>query len=177
MRAKTATITALAGLALLASSPAIVQAEVSPEEAIPSSDFESAASEMQAALDFVRGSGAGRSFGVMLLAHGMDAETTGELITEFGEPAVRKIVEEEIETAVKLYGLQWDNNLARAYLAHLTAPEIRSLMDQRDSSPHMDKLRLAQQGIRITMERLSGALLSIALDDVAQKTYDRMKGE
>ena len=53
----------------------------------------------------------------------------------------------EIHRLIPQYQAQWDAALAKAYTAHLSQTELRSLSEQGRSSPYFAKLQQVQGGV------------------------------
>ncbi len=82
-------------------------------------------------------------------------------------------VTSEIHRLVPKYQPQWDDNLAKAYAAHLSPAELRSLVQLGSSSPYLKKLKQAQPSIGADMKASSipilKALVTEALTNVAKQ--------
>lgn len=157
--------------------PLAATAEVSRDDPVADAGMPAVSADMATALLFIRGSGANKSFPIMLKATAMGTVTMSDLIAAHGQAAVEKVVDEEVAAAVNTFGMQWDRNLATSYLQHVSAAEIQSLMDLRDQSPSFQKFRVAQQAIAQTMREMSSQLIGNVATDITLTTLRRMMAE
>ena len=84
------------------------------------------------------------------------------------------VFEAEIAQALKVYGPQWQRNLALSWTPLLSDEELHSLTTDGASSPHTDKyLELRGQAGK-TMQGLSQDLFKQILSEVVDKTMKQL---
>jgi len=84
------------------------------------------------------------------------------------------VFEAEIAQALKVYGPQWQRNLAIAWTPLLTDDELHSLASQGASSPHTEKYLELRGEAGKTMQSLSQDLFKQVLSEVVDKTVKQM---
>ena len=84
------------------------------------------------------------------------------------------VFEAEIAQAIKVYGPEWQRNLALSWTPLMTESELRSLSTQGASSPHTDKYLELRGEAGKTMQTLSEDLFKQILSEVVDKTVKQM---
>ena len=84
------------------------------------------------------------------------------------------VFEAEIAQAVKVYGPDWQRNLALSWTPLLTDDELHSLATQGASSPHTDKYLELRGEAGKTMQSLSEDLFKQILSEVVDKTMKQL---
>ncbi len=84
------------------------------------------------------------------------------------------VFEAEIAQALKVYGPQWQRNLAISWTPLLTDDELHSLASQGASSPHTEKYLELRGEAGKTMQSLSQDLFKQVLSEVVDKTVKQM---
>lgn len=84
------------------------------------------------------------------------------------------VFESEIAQALKVYGPEWQRNLALSWTPLLTEDELHSLATQGAGSPYTDKYLELRSEAGKTMQSLSQDLFKQILSEVVDKTMQQM---
>lgn len=84
------------------------------------------------------------------------------------------VFEAEIAQALKVYGPQWQRNLALSWTPLMTDDELHSLASQGEASPHTEKYLELRGEAGKTMQSLSQDLFKQILSEVVDKTVKQM---
>ncbi|WP_262689873.1 hypothetical protein [Kordiimonas aestuarii] len=97
--------------------------------------------------DFVRFTGAVKNLSLLLLHDVKEEAHVKAAIKQYGFEKVQDTVVSAIRTAQLQYGAKWADMLAGIYDTHFNARELRSILQEKESSPHFVKLIEEQDAI------------------------------
>ncbi len=99
------------------------------------------------ALDFVRHTGVVKNLSLLLLHDVKNEAHVQAAIKRYGFDKVQKTVVSAIRVAQLEHGAEWGDMLAGIYGAHFKASELKSILAEKESSPHFGKLIEEQDAI------------------------------
>ncbi len=105
------------------------------------------AAPADAAFDFVRFSGASKNLSLLLLHDVKDDAFVKAAIKRYGFTHVRDSVIRAIKKAQVTYAASWSTMLATIYDARFDEGELKSILREKESSPHFVKLLDEQDNI------------------------------
>jgi hypothetical protein len=99
------------------------------------------------ALDFVRHTGVVKNLSLLLLHDVKNEAHVQAAIKRYGFDKVQKTVVTAIRMAQLEHGAEWGDMLAGIYDSRFDAGELKSILAEKESSPHFGKLIEAQDAI------------------------------
>ena len=129
-------------------------------------------SELVAAVQFVRQTGANRNFKLFLSQAAARTTTLQGLVAMHGFEEVRPVLESEILSVISKYGDLWDENLASSYLEFFSPGELESILKDKQESPYAQKFRAEQDAVGRSMQKLSESILKDALGEVLLAVFE-----
>lgn len=107
----------------------------------------SLADDASPALDFVRHTGVVKNLSLLLLHDVKNEAHVQAAIKRYGFDKVQKTVVSAIRVAQLEHGAEWGDMLAGIYGSHFNAGELKSILAEKESSPHFGKLIEEQDAI------------------------------
>lgn len=119
-----------------------------------------------AAEEFIRVAGLSKNLSLLLLQDIKNADEVNAAIDRLGMDRVQATVVTAIKTAQKSHESEWVQMLAGIYSEHFTSAQLRSIMVERETSPHFVRLIALQDTISAAVQEQGRAVFTQALDEV-----------
>lgn len=126
----------------------------------------SAADSFEAAIEFVRVSGVTKNLSLLLLNDVKNEDRVQSAISRMGMDAVQNRVIRAIRTAQQSYETKWIDVLASVYSQHFSAGQLKSILAQREASPHFGRLLNLQETIASALKTEGQLVFAQARTDV-----------
>lgn len=118
-----------------------------------------AATADQVALAMVQANRLGANLKSMAGRGARMSTTYAMIVQTLGKSRAEAAVAEQINTLLPLYQPQWDRNLAKAYAAHMTQEQMRSIAMEGKDSPYFDAFMKARSAAADSMRERSAPIL------------------
>lgn len=118
------------------------------------------------ALMFVRKAGLSKNLSMLLLEDIKQAEEVDNAIDRVGMDKVQAKVVRAIRLAQQAHETEWTELLARVYSEHFTANELKSILQERENSPHFARLFDLQKAIAQSIQLQGKSIYDQARSEV-----------
>lgn len=133
---------------------------------------EQSQTNLNVALNFVRATGLNKNFQTMIVQTAARTQTFAAAAAGLGKAKTIEALKEGVEAAVVVYGERWDRNLALTYLEFFAPQELMSLLNDRNASPYLAKLKSNRGQVGISMQEKSTSLLKDASTQVVLHVFE-----
>lgn len=115
---------------------------------------------------FIRLAGISKNLSLLLLQDVKNAQAVNAAIDRLGMDKVQASVVRAIRSAQKSHEGEWVQVLAGIYSQHFTGTQLRSIMTERELSPHFPRLVEMQDVIADAVQEQGRVIFTQALTDV-----------